>query len=232
VASAARYLVIGDSHTAFFSGRAAFVPPHPEGPFEHGAFEVAHVGPGLAASLVERESQNRTRAKALEVLEARNPADYAGVILCFGEIDCRFHIVRRAQRSPLPAPAALARSIDVTAHRYLSFIAELAMRGWRPVVFGPVASSVATWPEPYEWPTLGTVEERNALTQRFSERIASGCGAVGADYVSLIESLVDDTGRTREELYFDGVHLGPQAWPLFRAAWSRAMPGRTLGDPA
>jgi hypothetical protein len=215
--SAPRIVVIGDSHASFFTGEERIAEPYPAAPASWGAFEVFHVGPGLASSLVERESENQTRAKALEILASREPASTAAILLCFGEIDCRFHIQRRAERGgPIDTPA-LERSAEVTAHRYISFVLELVLMGYPPVVFGPVATTPMRYDPPYEWPTLGSVVERNRITQSFDGLLRGLCAAHAIPYVSLFADLVDAQLQTRPEYLFDGVHLGRRAWPLFLA---------------
>lgn len=216
-------LVVGDSHTALFAGVEKVLPAWPEPPSIRGPFEVHHVGPGLAASLVERESTNRTRAKCLEILAARDAGRIGAAVFCFGEIDCRFHIQRRL-RNAGGNPAALQRAIDVTVYRYLSFLLEVAMGGYRPVAFGPVATSRAQYDEPYPWPTIGTAPERNAVTRLFTERLSSECARHGIGFVSILDSLVDAEGLTRDEWYFDGVHLSQAAWPLVAAAFAMQAP--------
>jgi hypothetical protein len=217
--------VIGDSHTAFFSGAERIVAPFPPEPLAAGRFEIFHVGPGLAASLVERQSENETRAKALQALARRDPSTTAAVVLCFGEIDCRFHILRRATAAGSPTEEGLQRSVEVTAHRYLSFVLEVALAGFRPIVFGPVASTPLRYDPPYEWPTLGSVAERNAIARRFDRTMRALAAAHGVAYVSIFEDLVDAALQTRPEHFFDGVHLGRSAWPLLaRAAREGALP--------
>lgn len=214
-------LVVGDSHASFFGGVDAIVPPHPAQPLLTPQFEVHHIGPGLAASLVERSSENDTRAKAMHALAGRDPATTRAVILCFGEIDCRFHILRRAGSDSIADGARIRRSIEVTAHRYLSFVLEVALAGFTPVVFGPVATTPLRYDPPYEWPTLGSIEERNRITREFTAVVGELCGRHRVEFVSIFENLVDAGLGTRPEHYFDGVHLRRTAWPMFMAAIRR-----------
>ncbi len=215
-------LVIGDSHASFFAGSRMIVPPHPADPLRTAAFEVHHVGPGLAASLVERESENNTRSKALEALRGREPDTTRAVLLCFGEIDCRFHILRRAGTGA--DLARIQRSIEVTAHRYLSFVLEVAMEGFRPIVFGPVATTPLRYDPPYEWPTLGSTSERNGITRGLTRVLGNLCEIREIAFVSIFEDLINSDLQTRAEFYFDGVHLGPTAWPLFVEGMREAAP--------
>jgi hypothetical protein len=217
-------VVIGDSHTAFLVGAEEVLPSYPAGPFRHGAFEAYHVGPGLAASLVERESENNTRVKAMDILARHTPARTLAVMLCFGEIDCRFHILRRLGVANATDAARLQRSIEVTAHRYLSFLLEVALAGFRPLVFAPPATTPVRYDEPFPWPTLGSTAQRNGITRDFDMTLRSLCELSGIGYVSIFNQLVDARLETIAELYFDGVHLGQSAWPIFAKAFREAVP--------
>jgi len=217
-------LVIGDSHSSFFGGTETILPFQAAAPLRGPVFEVHHVGPGLAASLVERESENNTRAKALNALRGRDPATTRAVILCFGEIDCRFHIVRRAGSDAFGNKTRLRRSIEVTAHRYLSFVLEVALAGFRPIIFGPIATTLLRYEPPYEWPTLGSTVERNEVTRELNDMLCTLSMPHRIDFISIFECLIDHTLQTRNEFYFDGVHLGRAAWPLFVNAMQESSP--------
>ena len=221
--TAGTIVVIGDSHASFFGREDCVAAPFPAEPVVAGRFHVHNVGPGLAASLVERESVNRTRAKALEVLVRYDPASVDAVLFCFGEIDCRFHIVRRLGLEAPGDPQRLRESIGVTVYRYMSFLLEVRARGFAPVAWGPVATSTGDWPPPYRWPTLGSMAERNAITVLFTGMLGERCAEWDLPMASVLRSLVDADLNTRPEWYFDGVHLGQSAWPLFVAEAARTI---------
>jgi lysophospholipase L1-like esterase len=215
-------VVIGDSHSSFFSGGDRIIPPYPDGPARSSGYETWHVGPGLAASLVERTSENDTRRKALEIVAQYAEQAPRTFLFCFGEIDCRFHIIRRLGGPALMDEERSAASVRVTVLRYLSFLEEIRLMGHRPVVFGAVPTSAGDYPEPYEWPTLGTHEARNGLTRLFNQALGAEAAQAGIPFVSIFDELVDAGMRTREEFFFDGVHLGRSAWPLLETALRRA----------
>lgn len=216
--SDARFIVVGDSHSSFFSGDNAIVKDFKESNLYGMNFHVYHLGPVLATSLVERQSTLMAREKVLKILAQEKPDSWNGVIFTFGEIDCRFHIIKRLDREDVTLTSSVSYSITITVLRYFSFLLEVALLGYRPIVWGPVASNSHAVTNP-NWPNYGTTRERNIITQEFSKQLASLCETKGIPFLSLLPDLLTETMDTRQDFYFDGGHLGQNAWfvalPLF-----------------
>jgi hypothetical protein len=214
----ARFIVVGDSHSSFFSGENAIVKDFKESNLYGMNFHVYHLGPVLAASLVERQSTLMAREKALDILRREKPASWDGVVFVFGEIDYRYHIIKRLGHQNATLTSNVSRSITITALRYFSFLHEVVLLGHKPIVWGPIASNCLVVTNP-DWPNYGTTRERNIITQEFSKQLASLCERNGMYFASLLPELLTETMDTREDFYFDGGHLGLQAWsaalPLF-----------------
>jgi lysophospholipase L1-like esterase len=218
-------LVIGDSHSSFFSRNDRVLEAFNGELVRAGPFLIGHLGPALAASLVERQSANETREKALEALRLAKDEAVNVVILCFGEIDCRFHIRRRLEQS-CTSVDAIELSTRVTVARYQAFICEVMLHGFTPIVYGPAATSHLVYEEPYPWPTLGTERERNRLTVEFTRQLKDGCESVGAKFITILPYLLDDKLNTRAEYLFDGVHVSQSAWPLWLAELNASQKAR------
>ena len=214
-----RFMVFGDSHSSFFAGEDKIVEDFRESTLFGMNFHVFHMGPVLAASLVERQSTLMARERIFDILKRENPADWDGAVFAFGEIDCRFHIIKRLGHKNAAFTPDLQRSITITVLRYLAFLHEVVLQGYKPIVWGPVASNCLVVTNP-EWPNYGTSQERNVITLEFSRLLGRSCETSGIEYITVLPFLLTDTMGTRSELYFDGGHLGQTAWqialPLFR----------------
>jgi hypothetical protein len=62
-----RFIVVGDSHVSFFSGEDTIVKDFIESNLHGMNFHSYHLGPVLAASLVERQSTLMAREKVLDI---------------------------------------------------------------------------------------------------------------------------------------------------------------------
>jgi len=213
-----RFIVFGDSHSSFFSGENQIVFGFKEAKLFNFSFHINHIGPVLATSLVERQSTLMAREKIFEVLKREKQAEWDGVILAFGEIDCRFHIIKRLGHKSAILTDEVRLSITITVLRYISFIHEIMLLGYRPIVWGPVASNLLLYDNP-EYPNYGNINERNIITFEFGKLLSKYCDIYEIDYLSIFPLLVTETMETKSEYYFDGVHLGQNAWqvalPLF-----------------
>ncbi len=211
-----RYYVMGDSHSLFFAGADSVLDTHTVfGPIHKGV-RVIHMGSGLATSLAKAGGRNLSRekiSKALpEVMANGNPP----IVMVFGEMDCRFHIRQRAQAANNDTVDGWAASAQVTALRYISFIMELKLNGFKPLVYAPIAST----PRPadaHRYLTIGTTMERNWLTIQFTGMLRELCRARGIEVVSLIDKLVDEKLNTIPDFSSDDVHLSQRYWPLWES---------------
>ena len=205
--------VIGDSHVGVFAGLwQPHFPVWPERmPVLVPGFAAVHLGPALAYHLVEPEAWSR--ANLFHAL-GDVPAG-AAVLLVFGEIDCRAHLLWQAERQRR-APAELAAEC---AERYLRAAAEVRALGYRVMLWGVVPSARDGAHAPLDFPAMGTCRERNAVTRSFNAALAALCRPAGLGFASVFDALVTADGLNRAEYYgSDGMHLGAAALPLVRAA--------------
>ena len=214
---------IGDSHVSFFSGTDWLMPqwPEPSGtrdrlPF----FRTYRVGPVLAWSLGRDGAAMQGREKVEEVLRMAVPPG-APVLFLFGEIDCRCHLLRQAEKQGRPSAALAEECADV----YFDAVLELA--GGRPVLFCSLPASTQKRLEgaEEEFPTVGTCLDRNALIRAFHAHLAERCQAKGVAFVDFFDSLVDESGVPFCCFFRDKIHLPQRAMPAALAALRRALPG-------
>jgi len=93
---------IGDSHASFFAGADRIQPNWPTAADGYlPLFKVLKIGSSLAYSLSVEGSRTRGRELLFEVLETSVPQG-AHVMLIFGEIDCRAHVLKQAARRSVP----------------------------------------------------------------------------------------------------------------------------------
>jgi hypothetical protein len=182
---------IGDSHAAFFSGLDEMQPIWPRRssdtlPF----FRSYRLGPVLAYNLGTPGTRSGGHEKLRQVL-ALLPRG-ATILLCFGEIDCRAHLLRQArlqQREP-------AEVVGECADRYACVIAQLISEGYRVLVWNAVASTVLADNRDPDFPVFGSCVERNAVTRLFNDAMAQRCQRLGAAFVTIFDRLVERDGRT------------------------------------
>ncbi|WP_157895255.1 hypothetical protein [Verrucomicrobium sp. GAS474] len=182
-------------------------------------FRTFRVGPVLAWSLAREGSSTAGREKVGEVL-ARAVPPGAAVLFCFGEIDCRFHILRQAERQGRPFAALAAECAEV----YFDAARDLAGPG-RTVLFCSVPPSTRLGEVlEGEYPRLGSCAVRNEVTRAFNRRLQALCGERGLAFVDYDGALVDGEGLSRACFFRDEVHLGQVAMGAFVAALRRAWP--------
>ena len=200
---------IGDSHASFFSGRERMQPEWPKRSDDRWPFFRSYrLGPALAYNLCRTGTTSRSREKLLEVLHRRiRPGDR--VLLCFGEIDCRAHLIRQSQTRGESA-GNLAREC---ADRYFQVIEEINSLGFRAMVWNVVPPTTLMI-DAGAFPVAGSFEERMDVTRCFNASIVQRCQQAGVPFVSIFDALLDADGKPDHRWFLDRVHLGPQAIAL------------------
>jgi len=203
VAADTRLVAIGDSHCEFWSGIDAM-----SGPDRIPGVVTRHIGPGLAWNLIERSAQTRSGHSVRHALRDLAAQDYRGwVLLCFGEIDLRVHVLKHAAESGLRA------GVETLVDRYVEFAAEARRIHSRIALWGPGASQPAGTPVNPAYPTTGSEKERNDATILFTELLAERARGIGVPFLTLLPLLLDERGLTRRELLYDGCHIGQALMP-------------------
>ncbi|MEO0794591.1 MAG: SGNH/GDSL hydrolase family protein [Verrucomicrobiota bacterium] len=200
---------IGDSHAGFFTGRNSIYPDNSVArplPF----FKVFHLGPVLAYNLPESGTTTGGREKLFSLLEEEVPAG-SWVMPVFGEIDCRAHLLRQAEKQERPVADLAAEC----AERYFGVVQEIQAKGFSIVVYNSIPSlpEKSTWAEGKEddFPTYGSQADRNAAIQAFNQNLGELCAANGIPFLSTYDCFVDESGRPKREFYMDKIHLGQSA---------------------
>lgn len=213
---------IGDSHAGFFTGRDSIFPDNSEArplPF----FKVYHLGPVLAYNLPESGTTSGGREKLFSLLEEEiSPGGW--VMTVFGEIDCRAHLLRQAEKQARPIREIAAEC----AERYFGVVKEIRQQGFRVIVYNAIPSlpEKSSWAEGKEdeFPTYGTQAERNEAICHFNDALRQLCDSESVHFLENYDRLVDDAGKPRREYFMDKIHLAQTAMPLTLARLQTLLP--------
>jgi hypothetical protein len=179
-------LSIGDSHSRLFS--------------DLDGVKVFHIGPVTAFNLVKENSSTKGREKLYEILDTHSPSEVA-ILLSFGEIDIRVHVIKSAIKDGLSVKESAIR----TASKYSNVISEIISRGFSVLVQG-VHASGSTY-DNQSFPAIGRVEDRNYAVKQFNEYIRSFCVSQSIPYASLDSLVINRSLKTNNEYMCDGCHL-------------------------
>jgi len=223
-----RIYCIGDSHTSFFSGADRIQPDWPKDPDAFlSLFQVLKIGSPLAYSLSHEGSRTRGRERLFEVLENVVPMG-SYVLLSFGEIDCRAHVLKQAAKAGVSVEAVIANLVE----GYFSVVREVAALGYEVIVYNAIPSRLKAPTKSSQDPeyiAIGTCLERNRVTRLFNQRLSDQCLAHGIGFLSTFDALVDSNGMTNTWYYFDTIHLSQRAMPLTLQALSERFPDWEIG---
>jgi hypothetical protein len=215
---------LGDSHVCFFSGQdrifQAGLPAQNILPF----FRAWHLGACLAYNLVKTGSSSGGREKLFAALRERVPPG-ARVLLGFGEIDCRAHLLKHAAQNSRPLEEVVAECVD----RYFSVIGEVRALGFDVLVYNAPPSSRR--PNRSTYPSFGTGRERNHVTRLFNTALAAHCSVVRLPFLNNFDDLVPPGAPTREYHLMDHIHLAQRAMPATLRRLGELFPAEDFTPP-
>jgi len=187
----------GDSHVSVFTGKDGIIPVwevyKPNTWDTMPQFRTYRLGSFLAYSIGREDHRGKKILfDALKTIPANS-----NVLLIFGEIDCRLHLVKQMsiQRKPLPVIAADCVS------KYFRTVKEISELGHKIIVFGGM-------------PTGQTSSERNEAARLFDLNVKQECAKLQISCLSIFNKLVDKDGHTNGKYYMDSIHLSQVAMPL------------------
>ncbi len=199
---------IGDSHASFFSGRNSIQPAWPERSEDIiPSFKSYRLGATLAYSLSQSGTRTQGREKLLEITSQLPKNSY--VLLNFGEIDCRVHLLKQAQEQSKNKEEVVSECVQ----RYFSVIKELQEK-FRVIVWAVVPSTSSEKSIDPRYPHFGSNLERNEVTSLFNKQLERLCRDNQILFISLFSQLINKNGSTNTRYFWDGVHLSQNAMPL------------------
>jgi hypothetical protein len=216
---------IGDSHVSFFGGQDVIQPGWPVRSEDLlGCFVTHHLGGALAYNLTRTGTQMRGREKLFEVLEQAVPSGRT-VLLSFGEIDCRAHVLKQAAQRKVATAAVVAECLE----HYFQAVREVMARGFPVIVYNAVPSAIARARKSGradDYVAVGDWRERNQAIREFNAGAKQRCADCGAKFLETFSSLVTAEGRAVGWYYFDAIHLSQRAMPLTLRALAGLFPER------
>lgn len=215
---------IGDSHVSFFGGSDRIQPVWPDA--SHDClpwFRTYHVGPALAYNLKQLGTQVGGREKLFYILANEIPQQSI-VLLSFGEIDCRVHLLKQAETRIRPVEEMVAICLD----RYFEVVQEIASQGHKVIVYNAVASRPKsrrfTKNEDTDYPTYGTQSARNRVIHLFNEGARARCKTEHFLFLDTPSTITDSSGSPLIWYFFDNIHLSQRAMPATLMRLSELLP--------
>ena len=212
--SGSKILVAGDSHVRFWSGHDTLE----DVPSVFDGIDILWVGAATAFHAATPNSSNQAQAKILQHLD-KSEGRYGCVILSFGEIDCRAHILRQAILNGSTIGEEVGRVID----RYSGLVDQILRYDIPVLQWGPPPTGGSVSYNP-EQPLVGTVFERNLVTQEFNRQIIGlESSRPHFKFFTIFAKYVDASLRTVPDCFIDGCHLSNVCLPDGEAALRSAL---------
>ncbi len=216
---------LGDSHVCLFSGQDAIQPgwPTPSAdllPF----FVTCHLGGVLAYNLPRTGTTSQGRENLFAALQKTVPAG-STVLLSFGEIDCRAHVLKQAARRSVPLETIVAECLE----NYFQVVREVQALGFPVVVYNAVPSAIpraGKTTRDDDYIAVGSLPERNAAIQEFNAGAKRRCGECGAKFLETAPAFVTAEGKVVRWYFFDAIHLSQRALPVTLRALAALFPER------
>lgn len=199
---------IGDSHSCFFYGQDKIIFSSEKNDSLIPCFKVYNIGPSLAYNLCTSGTTTGGREKILDMLENKI-LHGSRILLCFGEIDCRCHILKQAEEQKKDVETV----VEGCVKRYFDFIKEIKAKGYEVLVWAVIPTAPDSTPIDYDYPRLGTCAERNSLTRCFNEKLKNLSAGESIKFISFFEQLVDSKNITKEQFYMDQIHVSQDIMP-------------------
>ena len=155
-----------------------------------------YLGAATAYNLSSETSSSGGGRRLKEKLKTLDPETNA-ILLCFGEIDCRAHVVKQAY----VANKSIKESAVDAAKAYFDLILSIKERGYQVIVYGPYGSGS-------QFNSIGLESYRNSAVKFFNNSLRESCLKHDIYFFSLNSFLVDPVALlTRRAWLPDDVHL-------------------------
>ncbi len=206
---------IGDSHVNFFNGydKAQVDPETNMIKSKYPFFKTYWIGPVLAYNLCRKNTTTKGREKLFLLLEYIPKG--SNLMFCFGEIDCRAHIVLQAEKQGREPSEIVKNVVD----RYFKVLKEVQDMGYKIIVWNVIPSAptdVNTWISVSdEYLFHGTCQERNHVTKLFNTYLKSLVEPEGMFFLDFFDKLMNEDGSVKTEYYCkDDIHISQKVMPI------------------
>ncbi len=189
---------IGDSHVLVFTGVDEVKENCDALPF----FRTHWLGPQTAYNVMKK-------AALIEGIVKEQVDKGDSILFCFGEIDCRTHLVRQAELQGRP----LAEVVKDCVENYVRIFERVGRYGHRLIAWNVPPSSFGNWSYG-DYPTYGSCAQRNEATAIFNSLLRKYCERRGAMYISIYSRLLDKDGLPDPLFFMDNIHLSQKVMPF------------------
>lgn len=213
-------ICIGDSHAAFFSGLHTFQYIWPE-PSPQWLPHVSghYIASSLAFSLNRRNTTERGLEKLEAFLSSKDLVRGSSVMLSFGEIDLRNHVIGQSIAQNRPVEEIVGDCVE----SYRTAVERVLAAGHRAMIWAPPASRPDGAAYGHMFPTTGNEVERNAATRSFIQAMRAAMAPIGVPVISIFDEMISENLRTDGRYFMDSCHLNMAATPLAIAAMRRGL---------
>jgi lysophospholipase L1-like esterase len=163
----------------------------------------------LAYHLCSKKSSTNGRNKLFGILDSI-PKN-SRIILSFGEIDCRCHLIRISDIKHKPLEDIVKKCVN----RYVRVIREIKNMGFDIIIWNVLPSSLEDKCEDNAniYSYYGSNKKRNDTAKMFNDTLKNNI-PTGVLLLDIFDKLVDKNGNTKKEYFWDGIHLSQKAMPL------------------
>ena len=191
-------------------------------------FKVFRIGPSLAYNLAIEGSRTKGRERLFEVLDTEVPKG-SYVMLIFGEIDCRAHVINQAAKRSITIEEVVHSIVEA----YSGVIDEVEALGYKVIVYNVIPSKrkpPAKSSRDVDHVAVGTCLERNRITKLFNRYLCDHCEQNEIHFLDVFDSLVDSKELTDTWYYLDSIHLSQRAMPIVLNRISKMFPEWVVPD--
>lgn len=201
-----KFIAVGDSHSSLFSGINKIQPKYPTPSTSvFKCFSTVHLGPILAYSLKSENTLNQGREKLIEVvtnISHRNEPN-TFIILCFGEIDCRFHLIKKSKE----LNQTIEQIVQNCVQRYISVIEDTLLPIYPNIIVWAAVPTADVDIRNEDFPHFGSYRQRVECTNVFNKILHSECQRLGIDFLSISDKIVSSKDKIPAYYFFDEIHL-------------------------
>jgi len=151
----------------------------------------------------------------------------AYVLLSFGEIDCRVHLVKQANKQGVTLQTVVEACLD----EYFKVVREISDMGYKVIVYnacparkGTKVRSLDYKNAEIELTALGQWKDRNEAIRLFNTGAKHRCNEHGYKFLANAHHIVDRTGKLIPWFLMDAVHLSQRAMPATLKELSHICP--------
>ena len=205
---------IGDSHVSFFSGQDKMQLPWPHKSNDRLAFfKTFRLGAVLADSLSKYGSSMKGRELLFVLLDRRMPMvefrsipPKSKVLFCFGEIDCRFHILKQSIQRDVEVEVV----VEETVNKYVNVLKEFQALEYEILVWNVIPPTNPAKTNP-EYPHYGKYSERIKATMLFNNFLKKKCTDFKFNFIDIYDQLIEKNYHANMNYYMDEIHLSQKA---------------------